>query len=188
MRYSATHKQETRDKLITKSREIAKKNGFGATGVDAFMKAIGMTGGAFYTHFDSKADLFAELVERELEFSTEMLAGAEDVPPDDVARKLRGYLSSAHALHPETGCVLPTLGPEIARASPEVKARVEKALKRLQDAWSERLNDDDAGWALLAQCVGALILARVVESERTRREILGASRRFVERAEKLPRK
>ncbi|NRF71651.1 TetR/AcrR family transcriptional regulator [Aquincola sp. S2] len=188
MRYSATHKQETREKLINTSREIAKKDGFGGTGVDAFMKAIGLTGGAFYTHFESKAELFAELVEHELEFSTEMLAGDEDAPADHVARKLRSYLSSAHALHPETGCVLPTLGPEIARASPEVKARVEKSLKRLRDAWSERLDDDDAGWALLAQCVGALILARVVESERTRREILGASRRFLERAEKAPRK
>jgi len=188
MRYSATHKQETREKLIRKSRELAKKEGFGSTGVDAFMKAIDLTGGAFYTHFESKAELFAELVEHELEFSTEMLAGSEDAPPDHVARKLRSYLSSAHALHPETGCMLPTLGPEIARASPEVKARVEKALKRLRDAWSERLEDDDAGWALLAQCVGALVLARVVESERTRREILGGSRRFLERAEKTPPK
>jgi AcrR family transcriptional regulator len=187
MRYSATHKQETREKLVSKSRELAKKEGFGGTGVDAFMNAIGLTGGAFYTHFESKAELFAELIEQELQFSAEMLAGDEDAPPDHVARKLRSYLSSAHAAHPETGCVLPTLGPEIARASPEIKARVERALKRLRDSWSERLNDDDAGWALLAQCVGAVILARVVESDRTRREILAASRRFLDRAPSAPK-
>ena len=187
MRYSPTHKQETREKLVDKSRELAKKEGFANTGVDAFMNAIGLTGGAFYTHFGSKSELFAELVERELELSAELLAGDADAPSDHVTRRLRSYLSSAHALHPETGCVLPTLGPEIARASPEIKTRMEKSLKRLRDAWSERLDDDDAGWALLAQCVGAVILARVVESERTRREILSASRRFLERAGKAPR-
>lgn len=183
MRYSPTHKQETREKLLGNSRELAKKEGFGATGVDAFMSSIGLTGGAFYTHFESKGELFAALIERELEQSTEMLAGDESSPPDHVARKLRDYLSNYHALHPEKGCVLPTLGPEIARASPEIKARVERALKRLRDRWAERLEDEDAGWALLAQCVGALVLARAVESERTRREILAASRRFLERAQ-----
>ena len=55
MRYSATHKQEVRDKLIASSRAIAKSGGFDATGVDALMGAIGMTGGAFYSHFRPKA-------------------------------------------------------------------------------------------------------------------------------------
>lgn len=182
MRYSPTHKQETREKLLGSSRGLAKKDGFGGTGVDAFMKSIGLTGGAFYNHFESKMDLFAEIIERELQVSTDMLAGSDTSPPDHVARKLRDYLSSFHAAHPEKGCMLPTLGPEIARASPEIKARVERALKQLHDSWAERLADDDAGWALLAQCVGALVLARAVASDRTRREILGASRRFLDRA------
>jgi len=37
---------------------------------------------------------------------------------------------------------------------------------------------------LLAQCVGAIVLARVVESERTRQEILASSRRVVEKMHK----
>lgn len=186
MRYPPTHKQETREKVVSSSRELAKKEGFGNTGVDAFMKAVSLTGGAFYTHFESKAELFAELIERELEQSTEMLAGDKHSPPDHVARKLREYLSNDHVLHPEKGCMLPTLGPEIARASPEIKARVEQGIKRLRDSWSERLEDEDAGWALLAQCVGALVLARIVDSERTRREILDASRHFLERTQNAP--
>jgi len=183
MRYSNTHKQETREKLVNSSRAIAKKEGFDSTGVDSFMSSIGLTGGAFYSHFGSKDELFAALIEREVELSTEMLAGDEDSPPDHVAKRLRSYLSTYHALHPEEGCVLPTLGPEIARSSPQVKARVLRSLKRLHDSWAERLDDNDAGWALIAQCVGALVLARVVESERTRQEILASSRRFLEGAQ-----
>jgi AcrR family transcriptional regulator len=182
VRYSNTHKQETRRKLIESSSAIAKKSGFDSTGVDALMAAVGLTGGAFYSHFKSKDELFGELVEREMENSTEMLAGGADSPADHVAKMLRGYLSSYHALHPESGCALPALGAEIARGGPEVRSTVERSLKRLQRGWAERLDgDNDKAWALLAQCIGAVLMARAVESERGRREILASSRRFVEK-------
>jgi len=181
MRYSSTHKQETREKLLHSSRAIAKKGGFESTGVDALMKAIGLTGGAFYSHFDSKAELFAAVIEQELANSSEMLAGAE-ADEDHFVKRIRSYLSSSHALHPETGCALPTLGAEIARADPAVRATVEQSAKKLQGSWKERLDDPDAAWALLAQCVGAILLARVVESDRTRQQILASSRRFLGRS------
>ena len=184
MRYSATHKQETREKLLDSSRAIAKKGGFDVTGVDALMGAIGLTGGAFYSHFKSKDELFGALIEREMDNSSEMLAGNEDSPPDHVAKSLRGYLSTYHALHPESGCALTTLGAEIARSGPQVRATVERSLKKLQRGWTERLQGDgDKAWALLAQCIGAIVMARAVESERTRQEILAASRRFVEKTQ-----
>ena len=188
MRYPSTHKEETRKKLIGSARAIAKRGGFGTTGVDELMASIGLTGGAFYGHFPSKEALFAELVEQEISNSAEMLAGDESSPPDHVAKRLRSYLSSAHALHPETGCVLPTLGAEIARAAPEVRATVEQGLKRLQKSWSARIGDPDAAWALIAQCVGALVLSRAVESERTRKEILASSRRFIDETHALDEK
>jgi len=184
MRYARAHKQETRDKLLQSSRAIAKKDGFASTGVDALMSAIGLTGGAFYSHFGSKAELFAALVALELDNSSEMLAGTPDSPPDHVAMRLRSYLSSAHALHPESGCALPALGAEIARAEPPVRKGVERSLKKLHKCWSARLDGDpDAAWAVMAQCVGALLMARVVDSERTRREILAATRRSIEKTQ-----
>ncbi|WP_077034516.1 TetR/AcrR family transcriptional regulator [Pelomonas sp. KK5] len=180
MRYTATHKQETRERLLASSRAIAKRGGFESTGVDALMSAIGLSGGAFYGHFPSKQALFEELVRQEVENSAQMLAGDDDSPPDHLAKMLRGYLSSFHAANPESGCALPTLGPEIARAGPAVRKAVEKSLKHTQRGWSQRLGDPDAAWSLLAQCVGALVLARSVESDKTRKDILAACRRHIE--------
>ncbi len=185
MRYPSSHKEETRKKLLASARAIAKKGGFGTTGVDELMASIGLTGGAFYGHFPSKEALFAELVLEEIANSTEMLAGDESSPPDHVAQRLRSYLSSYHAGHPETGCVLPALGPEIARANAEVKSTVEHGLKQLQKSWAGRIDNPDAAWALIAQCVGALVLARCVESERTRKDILASSRRFIDETHAL---
>ena len=73
MRYSAEHKALTREKLLHSSGAIAKQGGFSAAGVDGLMKAIGLTGGAFYSHFASKNDLFAAIVERELQHSLQRL-------------------------------------------------------------------------------------------------------------------
>jgi TetR/AcrR family transcriptional repressor of nem operon len=182
MRYSDTHKEETRRKLMATSKAIAKRGGFATTGVDALMSSIGLTGGAFYNHFPSKQALFEALVSEEVENSTQMLAGDQKSPDDHVAQCLRNYLSSFHALHPEEGCVLPALGPEISRATPEVRVSVEHALKRIQKSWNGRIGDSDAAWALITQCVGALVVARAVESERTRKEVLAASRRFLAKA------
>ena len=179
MRYPRTHKQETRRKLVANARAIAKRGGFGQTGVDAMMSSIGLTGGAFYGHFPTKEALFNALVEEELRNSSEMLAGDDAASREQVAKSLRSYLSSSHALHPEGGCVLPTLGPEIARAGPEVRETVERGVKRIQKNWSERLGDSDFAWALIAQCVGALVLARAVQGECTRKDILAASRRLL---------
>ena len=181
MRYPASHKTETRSKLLASSRALAKQGGFEATGVDALMAAVGLSGGAFYSHFDSKQALFEALVEEELRNSKLMLDGDAQAPAEQVAKRLRGYLSSAHALNPQDGCALPTLGAEMARASPELRAKVEQQLKSTQQGWSQRLGDDDSAWALLAQCVGALMLARVVHSDKTRKEILAASRRQVDK-------
>ncbi len=183
MRYATTHKDETRKKLMASSRAIAKKGGFDSTGIDALMASIGLTGGAFYSHFSSKQALFEALITEEMDNSSDMLAGNADSPDNHVAKCLRDYLSTFHALNPEVGCVLPTLGAEIARAGPAVRTQVEAALKRTQKSWSTRTDDPDTAWALIAQCVGALVLARAVESDRTRKEILAASRRFLDKAQ-----
>lgn len=185
MRYSSSHKQETRAKLLASSKAIAKRGGFDSTGVDALMAAIGLTGGAFYNHFPSKQALFEELVREEVESSAQMLAGDQSSEPDHVAKRLRGYLSSFHAANPEGGCAIPTLGPEIARSSPAVRKTVERSLKHTHKGWSDRIDDSDGAWALLAQCVGALVLARSVESEKTRKEILAACRRHIGRTHSL---
>jgi len=62
-----------------------------------------------------------------------------------------------------------------------VRAGVERSLKKLHRAWAERLGgDEDRAWALIGQCIGAIVIARTVESERTRREILAATRRVLD--------
>ena len=181
MRYCAEHKAETRERLLASSGALAKQQGFAVTGVDALMKTIGLTGAAFYSHFPSKNDLFAELIERELRNSLSRLGGEAGVAGrDKLKRCLTAYLSLAHVEQPDKGCVLPALGAEIARADLAVRENAEHWLVRLQQAWGEALEDPQLAWAILAQCVGALLVARMLATPQRQAEVLDASRRLLE--------
>lgn len=183
MRYSNEHKEQTRQKLVQSSGALAKQGGFSATGVAGLMKAIGLTGGAFYNHFPSKDDLFSEIVRQELSHSfINLKTQTGDLTCDKLRRCLDQYLSMAHLENPESGCALPTLGAEIARADIKVREEAEHWLTALHEAWAGILEDDALAWVLLSQCVGALLVARMLASDDSRQAVLAASRGFVHKA------
>ncbi|MBV6825486.1 TetR/AcrR family transcriptional regulator [Pseudomonas sp. PD9R] len=173
MRYSANHKLETKEKLLQSSAVSAKKSGFSTVGVDGLMKAIGLSGGAFYSHFSSKDELFASIVERELRQSLERLGVGQD--RDKLERCLKHYLSIAHVENPETGCALPALGAEIARSDVTVRQQAEHWICQLQESWARVLESDSLAWAILSQCIGALVVARMLATPELQRTVLKSS-------------
>lgn len=183
MRYSSEHKEQTRHKLVQSSGAIAKQGGFSATGVAGLMKAIGLTGGAFYNHFPSKDDLFTEIVRQELSNSyINLRSRSGGLTRDTLRRCLDQYLSMAHLHNPQSGCAIPTLGAEIARADIGVRKEAEHWLVTLHQAWAETLHDEALAWAMLSQCVGALLIARMLAGEDTQQVVLQASRGFLQKA------
>ncbi|MBU5718428.1 TetR/AcrR family transcriptional regulator [Pseudomonas aeruginosa] len=84
MRYKPEQKQATRALLLSKAAPLVKRQGFASTGLDTLMKAAGLTTGAFYSQFSSKAELLEAILQRELSAqhdafpldSLEQLAGA----------------------------------------------------------------------------------------------------------------
>ena len=175
MRYSASHKLETREKLLQSSALSAKRSGFSTVGVDGLMKAIGLSGAAFYSHFSSKNELFTAIVERELCQSLERLGGQGAQDRERLERCLKQYLSMAHVEQPESGCALPTLGAEIARSDDQVREQAELWICRLQASWAQILESDSLAWAILSQCVGALVVARMLVTPDIQRTVLKSS-------------
>ncbi|RZI41971.1 TetR/AcrR family transcriptional regulator [Herbaspirillum sp. HC18] len=182
MRYSATHKAETRQHLLKTTGSLAKKNGFANTGVDALMAAAGLTSGAFYNHFGSKTELFSELIKQELEHSLTMIADDADGDSTDewIARQLKRYLTWKHVQSPDSGCAVPSLAAEIARADKPTKKTFEDAMKRVHAVWAAQLKDDKAAWAAITQLVGAILIARAMASEKTGKEVLDANKAVLE--------
>lgn len=185
MRYSANHKLETKEKLLQSSAVSAKKSGFSTIGVDGLMKAIGLSGGAFYSHFASKDALFASVVERELRQSLERLGA--DQNRDKLERCLKQYLSMSHVEHPETGCALPALGAEIARSDVLIRQQAEHWICKLQESWAQILESESLAWAILSQCIGALVVARMLATPELQRRVLESSHDEIGRQIASPR-
>lgn len=181
MRYKSGYKAEKRQELLDISGQIAKKNGFSATGVDSFMKAAGVTSGAFYSHFSSKTDLFKALIENELQHSIHMW---QDNPHLDNAEawvdfELNRYLSISHVERPDRGCVLPSLASEVARSELEIKQAYQAKLVRGQHIFMKHLGSEEKAWAVMCQLVGSILMARSVADEALKFLILESSKHCI---------
>lgn len=169
MRYAPTHKEEARARLVEATGALAKQKGFSATGVDSLMAAAGMTSGAFYAHFRSKNELLEAIVANELQRSAQLFAAPTR---EQALEVLRGYLSHAHVEHPESGCAVPALAPEIARAGAATQQVFEQGVGALQARFRALVGDDAKAWALIAQLVGAVMVARALPPGASRAALL----------------
>ncbi|WNG32764.1 TetR/AcrR family transcriptional regulator [Archangium violaceum] len=177
MRYPPEQKTRSREKLVRASASLAKQQGFAGSGVDALASAAGLTSGAFYRHFEGKGELLSAIVETELEATRSRFSTLEPRNEEQLLLAIDTYLSLAHVRHPESGCVLPTLASEIGRASAETKEVFERALSELLAVLSEKVGDASVAFALLNQCVGAVMIARGLATDSAKRQVLEAARK-----------
>ncbi len=177
MRYPKAHKDASRQRLIELSGSHAKEHGFNESGMASLAASAGVTTGALYKHFGGKADLFAALIEAELARTAQMYDGFDPADEASAAKLLAGYLSIQHVRHPEQGCPLPSLTPEIARADEAAKAAFQTGLLEVHAKLERLTADPEAAWTLIAQNVGAVMLARAMTDESRQREILSALRK-----------
>jgi hypothetical protein len=83
--------------------------------------------------------------------------------------------------HPEQGCPLPSLTPEVARADDAAKAAYQAGLLEVHATLRRLTATSEDAWTLMAQNVGAVMLARAVPDEKLQREILAALRQAGEK-------
>ncbi len=178
MRYAPTHKEEARSRLVQATGALAKQKGFAASGVDSLMAAAGLTSGAFYAHFRSKNELLKAIVENELQRSAKRFAAPTR---EQALEVLRRYLSAAHVEHPGSGCALPALASEIARADAATRQVFAQGIGELQARLRDLTGDDATAWALMAQLAGAVLVARALPPGPEREALLASALQQAER-------
>jgi TetR/AcrR family transcriptional regulator, transcriptional repressor for nem operon len=135
MRYGADHKSKTHQRIVKTASRQFRAQGLSGPGLARVMRASGLTVGGFYKHFRTRDDLVAEAVAESLrDLRERMLAAAKQAPLGQAWRQIiRNYLSIEHCEHPEVGCPIAALAPEIARSKPSVKKRIAEMLKQHRD-------------------------------------------------------
>jgi TetR/AcrR family transcriptional regulator, transcriptional repressor for nem operon len=180
MRYPADRKQRTSERILNAASGLFRSRGYEATGIDAVMASADLTAGAFYAHFRSKEDLLAKSLDSAFCQSgggwSKRLASLRG---RDWVRKFASfYLSRKHRDHPEQGCPMPALTPEIGRIGGPSREIFEQHLRGLIDLVGKHVDRDKAIPAI-ALCVGGLMLARAVDDQKLSDKILTACRAAV---------
>src|SRR5438552_6514939 len=180
MRYEPQHKSQTRDRIVRNAARKLRAEGLSGPGVASVMKASGLTVGGFYKHFRSKDELLADAIAQGFADSTEKIHSAlQQVPREDKWKELvRLYLSTQHCDHPDTGCPVAALAPEIARAKFSVRKRIADLMK----AWVEFMPGATATqrernfFVIFSAMAGAVSIARILTEPAERQKVLAGMR------------
>ena len=187
MRYEPEHKKQTRDRIVRNAARKVRAEGLSGPGVASVMKASGLTVGGFYKHFRSKDELLAEAIAQGFaEFSEKVFASLQNVPPGDRWKEVvRWYLSPEHCNHPDVGCPVVTLAPEIARAKLSVRKRMAGVMKELTARWAEFMPGATAKerernfFIIFGAMAGAVATARLFTEPADRERVLASTRDYL---------
>lgn len=186
MPYSPEHKQQTRDRIVNSARHLFNRHGFGGVTIDEIMNHAGLTRGGFYRHFRTKEELYADAVRQFVCLETPERWQSKHVQPgaDGRARArmiVHAYLSREHMDDREGSCPLVTLPSDVGRGGKGVKAAFRLVLEKMVEIFAADVagGPGDRALALVATCVGAMVIARAVDDSRLGDRFRAAAREHV---------
>ncbi|MGH7337849.1 MAG: TetR/AcrR family transcriptional regulator [Myxococcota bacterium] len=174
MRYSESHKQRTRLRVLGEAAAAIRTKGAERVGVAEVMAAAGLTHGGFYAHFDSKDDLVAQAITHMFDATySRFLSHTEGrEPAAAIASYVDFYLAPSHRLDRANGCPIATLSGDLPNLSDRARERFTEGTERFVAALAKlakKLGAKDAealAWSAIAEMAGALALSRTVSDER----------------------
>jgi TetR/AcrR family transcriptional regulator, transcriptional repressor for nem operon len=171
-------KAETRQRILDAAGALFRAHGIDGVGVDAVMHEVGLTHGGFYLHFASKEALVAEVAAASLARAAANWdrISRESDPKAALAQIVGSYLDPEHVAAVSQGCMLATLGPEVARR-PGSRGGITEAMRMMLDALARLLpgRRRDNAVTALSTMVGAVVLARIADDPELANEFLAVA-------------
>jgi TetR/AcrR family transcriptional regulator, transcriptional repressor for nem operon len=194
MAYPAGHRDAVRGRIVQSARRLFNRHGFDNVSVDQIMAGAGLTRGGFYSYFESKSDLYTEVLGcfftdpewKSCWEGVEVDLAAQDVGPQVV----RAYLSRQHYEDVENSCPMVALPGDVTRCGKEPKRAFETVFQAMVSVLERSVEND--GSALLAKrarhgrgrhtvaqataalCVGGMVVARAMDNRALADEVRGA--------------
>src|SRR5271155_1514780 len=172
MPYPANHRAEVKEKIIQSARSLFNVHGFDNVSLKQIMAGARPTHGGFYTYFESKSDLYAEVLGcfftdpewKSCWEGVEVDLSSKDVGPQVV----RAYLSRQHFEDVENSCPMIALPTDVTRSGESAKHAFEAVFSAmvsvLERSQKQRRKAPAArAQAIAALCVGGMVVARALQ-------------------------
>lgn len=178
---SPEQKARSRQAIMQSAAKLFRERGFDGVTVAEVMDGAGLTHGGFPRHFASKDELITATLAEVFDANDR----SPVLPATDLATFARAYLQTDHRMAPGTGCVFAALGPEMARAGEPTREVLSAQMERQIEKFADLIPEGDVhqrrvqaigAWATM---VGAMMLARIANTDALSEEILGAARSYL---------
>lgn len=187
MRYGPEHKTEIHQKIVKDASRRVRAEGLAGAAVSTVMRDAGLTHGGFYKHFESKDDLLLESLRESFREIADTLANTAERPHSEPPWKtiVKTYLSLEYCDHPERGCPLPALAPELARGDKKMRGQILAELVKYRDRMlpfmpGRRAADRErAFFAIFSTMTGAVQIARLLPDPAAQEKVLATARDFL---------
>ena len=190
MRYQPGHKLKIHKKIVKDASRRVRAKGLTGAAVSKVMHDAGLTHGGFYKHFGSKDKLLVEtLSEAFREFATTLINVAKESRPGAAWKDIvKTYLSPEHCEHPEHGCPVAALAPELSRAGKATKRHMVAELLNYKQRMlpfmpgRRTVDKERAFFAIFSTMIGTVEIARMLPTPAMREKVLASSRDFLLRS------
>ena len=185
MRKSRAEAAQTRERIVSGASAMFREHGLADVGVAALMADAGLTHGGFYAHFESREALMAEAIRYALVQSAQRIYSnaLNNGDKPGYSRLIHRYLSKEHRDDPKNGCVLASLGAEVARQDGESRSVFSQGFDGLVTLLADlspartRVSRRAHVLSVISALAGALTLARAVIDPDVSDEILVSVRK-----------
>lgn len=175
------HNEIVRARILAAASAGFREAGYERAGIDEVMARAGLTRGAFYAHFGSKAALFAAALGEE-DLVLRLLRGRSTASPDALGLGLlhifRALLDPEHGVAVASASTLPALARDAALGDAAAREAYDAALHSTLAEMARGIPappDHPALAAALALACGALAMAAACDDRATRDAILRAT-------------
>jgi len=172
MPYPAAHRAQVKRRIIDSARRLFNRHGFDNVSLKQIMAAAGLTHGGFYSYFQSKSDLYAEVLGcffTDPEWKSCWEGVHVDLSSTDVGPQVvRAYLSRQHFEDVENSCPMVAIPSDVARSGKSAKQAFETVFKAMVSVLERSLFDkrqprQAKARAIAALCVGGMVVARSMD-------------------------
>jgi TetR/AcrR family transcriptional regulator, transcriptional repressor for nem operon len=171
MPYPAGHRADVKKRIINSARKLFNRYGFECVSLNQIMAGAGLTHGGFYNYFQSKSDLYSEVLGC---FFTDpnwesCWEGVEvDLSSGDVGRQVvQAYLSRQHFEDVENSCPMVALPTDVSRSGESARRAFETVFRAMVSVLERSMVEAvprrrTTAQATAALCIGGMIVARTM--------------------------
>lgn len=184
MPWTDEHKLTTRKRILASAARLFTQKGFDNVSINSVMADAGLTRGAFYAHFSSKSELYAESILTAAMGGKKLLQqlGSQALSFESF---IKGYLSLGHKTGEKAHCPLAFLVTDVSQRDDNVRNVYTQTFKGFVDKLSSskqnqiNLHSSKALQAAVLM-IGGLAIARAINEEELVEQLLTACQEGVQ--------